>query len=548
MKNAHNYSCEQMIDTMIEENYIAGSHNQQTTKHQAGKSWAETTDVVDFDFMSMINQEGSGDANMMQSPKLSSKENDHVILNSTILSTEEIKIDSKTQSVQEGDANMMQSPKLLSKENDHVILNSTILSTEEIKIDSKTQSVQEGDANMMQSPKLPSKENDHVTPNSIIPSTEEIKIDLKIQSVQEGDVKMQQSPKLPSKENDQVTPNSIIPSTEEIKIDSKTQSVQDGDVFRDITNLEVKNQDKQPLKERELTKHPEIQIEEVVKVDSAKIELLGDNLEVQELEEKDLAEIDNKLIVGVAAPRVALQQVIASKESIDTSKAIIKSEPIITQHQDKGNFDGNLNSGEEPLVELEAQEQVAATKKEVDADFEEAVESAEEVKLSSLGSSIKSDIQRITAKSPISTQVKSPALHEQINIQIDKAVQNGDTEIKLALNPMNLGNVDISIKVSEGGMYHFDIKVEKRDTLELIQQDLKILEDQIKAVTKSENTSFNFNLKDERKGGHQDRQATDFTSHDSDNVEEEVKINRYAANYAYGHLNSSTNGGVDIKT
>ena len=161
-------------------------------------------------------------------------------------------------------------------------------------------------------------------------------------------------------------------------------------------------------------------------------------------------------------------------------------------------------------------------------------------------SKLKSDIQKTYEQNITKvTTTKAPISIEHVHIEIERAIKTGESEIKIALNPESLGVIDVKINIAENGSYSFEIIAENKDTLELLLQDTKNLELQIKEVTKSEDSSFSFNLKDEN-SHHQHKKQTQSEILELKTDEHQNK-EQYSANYAYGFYNkSSIMGGIDI--
>jgi hypothetical protein len=171
-------------------------------------------------------------------------------------------------------------------------------------------------------------------------------------------------------------------------------------------------------------------------------------------------------------------------------------------------------------------------------------ESGEEIiPENNFASKLKSDIQKIDDKVEFKNNASKTSVPiEHIHIEIDKAIKTGNSEIKIALNPEKLGVIDVKISISENGTYSFDIVAENKDTLELLLHEVRNLENQIKEVTKSENSSFSFNLKDEN--NHKQRQQQEILELSLDENEEKET---YSANYAYGfHNKAEVSGRIDI--
>jgi flagellar hook-length control protein FliK len=192
----------------------------------------------------------------------------------------------------------------------------------------------------------------------------------------------------------------------------------------------------------------------------------------------------------------------------------------------------------ETKSEIEFQEIVKETNENIAEITEVQPESHDEIiTQSSFTTRLKSDIEKIETKPIIA---KSPVSIEHIHIEIEQAVKTGESEIKIVLNPEHLGSIDVKINISENGTYNFEIIAENKDTLELLQQEVKNLESQIKEVTKSEDSSFNFNLKDENQKNQKNQQEY----LENKKISSEEELDTYSVNYAYGFQNRAGEDGV----
>ena len=86
-------------------------------------------------------------------------------------------------------------------------------------------------------------------------------------------------------------------------------------------------------------------------------------------------------------------------------------------------------------------------------------------------------------------------VRNQFNIAISRAVVNGDQEINIRLNPVELGRVNVQLKFAEEGRLRASIAVENPETLELLQRDARGLERALEASGhKTENGGISFSL------------------------------------------------------
>ncbi len=84
---------------------------------------------------------------------------------------------------------------------------------------------------------------------------------------------------------------------------------------------------------------------------------------------------------------------------------------------------------------------------------------------------------------------------DQIKVQIKQS--NISDKITVKLNPKELGQVELKVEISKSGSMNVEITANKKETLDLLKQDVKYLEKALQeTVAKSESTpNFTFNLK-----------------------------------------------------
>lgn len=85
---------------------------------------------------------------------------------------------------------------------------------------------------------------------------------------------------------------------------------------------------------------------------------------------------------------------------------------------------------------------------------------------------------------------------EQISVVLKQHVaKDGDSRITINLHPSELGSVDVDITISGGLIKKIEFSA-SRDTLAILTKDSGILEQALRAVTKGDDASLSFNLKD----------------------------------------------------
>lgn len=84
---------------------------------------------------------------------------------------------------------------------------------------------------------------------------------------------------------------------------------------------------------------------------------------------------------------------------------------------------------------------------------------------------------------------------EQIHIKLDQAVEKGDSKITVQLSPEHLGKIEIHLDMQDKAVNNIRISVEKQETLEMLQKEQRTLLSSIIEVTKSDEPSLSFDLK-----------------------------------------------------
>ncbi|MCG8490685.1 MAG: flagellar hook-length control protein FliK, partial [Sneathiellales bacterium] len=146
------------------------------------------------------------------------------------------------------------------------------------------------------------------------------------------------------------------------------------------------------------------------------------------------------------------------------------------------------------------------------------------------------------ASNKAATQNGAPA--EQVSKQITAAVKEGVDRIKVQLNPAELGRVDIKMEIAGDGKVMAVIAAENQDTLDLLQQDSKLLEKALQdAGFDADGDSLNFSLSQ----GEQDAENMQTASGDTDPLSEQGSSEEEDANLAPLYsTNHSSSGGLDI--
>lgn len=108
------------------------------------------------------------------------------------------------------------------------------------------------------------------------------------------------------------------------------------------------------------------------------------------------------------------------------------------------------------------------------------------------------DAPRPAARAPIVPP------HEQVAVNIRKAVSEGLDQISIRLNPVELGRIDVKLDVSSDGTLRATFAAEKHQTLELLKNDSRQLESSLtQAGFKADAGGLNFSLRGDNGGNAQ---------------------------------------------
>lgn len=96
---------------------------------------------------------------------------------------------------------------------------------------------------------------------------------------------------------------------------------------------------------------------------------------------------------------------------------------------------------------------------------------------------------------------------EQVTVQIQRSVKDGDGSISMQLRPEELGRIDIKLDIGKDGMVNATITAERPQTLELLQRDSHTLERALQdAGLQTNSDSLNFGLRGDGGQGYSQQQ------------------------------------------
>jgi flagellar hook-length control protein FliK len=104
---------------------------------------------------------------------------------------------------------------------------------------------------------------------------------------------------------------------------------------------------------------------------------------------------------------------------------------------------------------------------------------------------------------PPVSQATAPV--DQIGVEIARTIEKGDDTIRIQLKPVELGAVDVDLKIDSDGLVSAVIAADRPQTLDLLQRDVRSLERALQdAGLRTGDAALSFNLRGEGRGG--DRQ------------------------------------------
>ncbi|MBO6825269.1 MAG: flagellar hook-length control protein FliK [Sneathiella sp.] len=138
-------------------------------------------------------------------------------------------------------------------------------------------------------------------------------------------------------------------------------------------------------------------------------------------------------------------------------------------------------------------------------------------------------------------QAGSPA--EQVSTQLMQAAKDGNDKIKVQLHPAELGRVDIKLEIAQDGRVMAVIAADNPESLDLLQQDSKALEQALKdAGFETDQNSLNFSL---NQGSEDQGQTADANgSTHSAEAEEEITLETQLAAL---NAQNATSSGLNIR-
>lgn len=158
----------------------------------------------------------------------------------------------------------------------------------------------------------------------------------------------------------------------------------------------------------------------------------------------------------------------------------------------------------------------------------------------------------------LEAQLRQPApqqpVLEQVTVQVRNALNDGASRMEIHLKPAELGRVDVRIDTDADGRSHVTVTADKRDTLDLLQRDSRLLERALAdAGLKTDSNGLSFNMRGEgqqqAKGEENNKQsaAFDLNGDYADDIDSKLDSSEMALTYSAGRAyRLNLDAGVDI--
>lgn len=221
---------------------------------------------------------------------------------------------------------------------------------------------------------------------------------------------------------------------------------------------------------------------------------------------KDLSEKANAKILK---PTTAQLEKNEQRKTVILEKAVTNSKEsikIVEEGKFNGKIEMQLAKKEMPIDDTILQDnKLVATSLEAndldqDFGFERERNNSNFIAMSSTVTETETEGLLISFKEAVNLLPKEaniPHRNDQVVMAVNTAVSRGKSDITLSLFPESLGSVEVRIEFSKIGEVHsVKFYAEKQETLALLSNDAKALENSLSKVVNIDDASLSFNLKD----------------------------------------------------
>lgn len=106
--------------------------------------------------------------------------------------------------------------------------------------------------------------------------------------------------------------------------------------------------------------------------------------------------------------------------------------------------------------------------------------------------------RNVDSKQPLFSVLPQSSPAEQVNVHIKMALQGGADQIKVHLNPAELGQVDVKMEIAQDGSIKLHMVAERQDTLDMLRGDSRELSKTLQqSGFKVDSGSMQFSLRDD---------------------------------------------------
>ncbi len=142
-------------------------------------------------------------------------------------------------------------------------------------------------------------------------------------------------------------------------------------------------------------------------------------------------------------------------------------------------------------------------------------------------------------------QLPPRSISEQVSVQVQRAIGQGTDRISIQLKPAELGRIEVKLEVAHDGRLNAVISAERSDTLDLLKQDAKSLQQSLQqAGLNADSSSLSFTLQQQAKSF---EQALGKDSNGQAGSEEDQGTEDDANEKASGSRNIITNDVIDVE-
>jgi len=181
----------------------------------------------------------------------------------------------------------------------------------------------------------------------------------------------------------------------------------------------------------------------------------------------------------------------------DTKSAVQASSALNNAANEENN--NNINNAIAALDKPDDQLK-SDTVKEDETDTVDAADAAQQLQAKTDSGAVKTTTVSSGTTTPDTVKYQTPA--EQVVFQVAAAAKDGNSKIRIQLEPSDLGKIEVQMNMNSDGKLNLNITADKSSTLTMLQGDSKSLEKSLNDIGfKSDATNLSFNLRQGSNGG-----------------------------------------------